>query len=202
MRHEILPERPGGLIPPHTVRACLRSVLVVGATLTLAILVLSLTLIVRALPAAYGAEPDDRAAAAPMPSGLFFRTGDGSEGLPAPQLSSAVSMTVNGLVNRVTVRQAFHNPSEAWLEGVYVFPLPERSAVDRLTMTIGERRVEGRIMEKAEAERAYQAAAENGQRASLVSGERPNVFVTSPGPMLAMAVTKTLGRSALTRLAR
>src|SRR3546814_3578076 len=60
-----------------------------------------------------------------------------------------------------------------------VFPLPERSAVDRLTLRIGERVVEGRIMEKAEAERAYRAAADNGQRAGLVSGERPNVFVTS-----------------------
>src|SRR3546814_18808556 len=46
-------------------------------------------------------------------------------------------------------------------------------------MLVGERRIEGRIMEKAEAERAYRAAAGNGQRASLVSGERPNVFVTA-----------------------
>src|SRR3546814_909837 len=46
-------------------------------------------------------------------------------------------------------------------------------------MLVGERRIEGRILEKAEAERAYRAAADNGQRASLVSGERPNVFVTA-----------------------
>src|SRR3546814_8149640 len=76
------------------------------------------------------------------------------------------------------LRQWCHNPSDRWLEGIYVFPLPERSAVDRLTLRIGERVVEGRIMEKAEAERAYRAAADNGQRAGLVSGERPNVFVT------------------------
>src|SRR3546814_6463153 len=49
----------------------------------------------------------------------------------------------------------------------------------RLTRLVGERRIEGRILEKAEAERAYRAAADNGQRASLVSGERPNVFVTA-----------------------
>src|SRR3546814_17635989 len=83
------------------------------------------------------------------------------------------------MVARATVRQVFHNPSDRWLEGIYVFPLPERSAVDRLTLRIGERVVEGRIMEKAAAERAYRAAADNGQRAGLVSDERPNVFVTS-----------------------
>src|SRR3546814_15979547 len=78
------------------------------------------------------------------------------------------------MVARATVRQVFHNPGDRWLEGIYVFPLPERAAVDRLTMLVGERRIEGRILEKAEAERAYRAAAGNGQRASLVRGERPN----------------------------
>src|SRR3546814_4895194 len=48
-------------------------------------------------------------------------------------------------------------------------------------------------MEKAEAERAYRAAADNGQRAGLVSGERPNVFVTSvanigPGEDIAVEI--------------
>src|SRR3546814_3376178 len=89
-------------------------------------------------------------------------------------LKTEVDIAVSGMVARATVRQVLHNPSDRWLEGIYVFPLPERSAVDRLTLRIGERVVEGRIMEKAEAERAYRAAADNGQRAGLVSGERPN----------------------------
>src|SRR3546814_7493650 len=76
-------------------------------------------------------------------------------------LKTEVDIAVSGMVARATVRQVFHNPSDRWLEGIYVFPLPERSAVDRLTLRIGERVVEGRIMEKAEAERAYRAAADN-----------------------------------------
>src|SRR3546814_19442502 len=108
-------------------------------------------------------------------------------------LKTEVDIAVSGMVARATVRQVFHNPSDRWLEGIYVFPLPERSAVDRLTLRIGERVVEGRIMEKAEAERAYRAAADNGQRAGLVSGERPNVFVTSvanigPGEDIAVEI--------------
>ena len=192
MRHEILPYRPASLIPPQTIRACLRSVLVVSGALGTALALLLLAVFARGLPAAHGAE-----AAGPtkdqLPAGLYFRSGETGVGLEAPTLSSDVTMTVNGMVNRVTLRQVFRNPTIHWLEGVYVFPLPERSAVDRLTMTVGERQIQGRILERAEAERAYKAAAENGQRASLVSGERPNVFVTAvanigPGEEIAVEI--------------
>ncbi|WP_299624914.1 marine proteobacterial sortase target protein [Pelagibius sp.] len=192
MRHKILPYRPASLIPPQTIRACLRSVLVVSGALGTALALLLLAIFARGLPTALGAE-----AAGPtkdrLPAGLYFYAGKEGGGLEAPTLSSDVTMTVNGMVNRVTLRQVFRNPTIHWLEGVYVFPLPERSAVDRLTMTVGERQVQGRILERAEAERAYKAAAENGQRASLVSGERPNVFVTAvanigPGEEIAVEI--------------
>ncbi len=174
MRHEMLPYRPSSLIPPQMVKACLQAVLIIGGALVMTALVMALSLAAGRLSSAQGAEAGET-----MPSGLFFRSAQQGSGLEAPTLSSDVSMAVNGMVNRVTVRQVFHNPTNRWMEGIYVFPLPERSAVNRLTLTIGERRVAGKIMEKVEAERAYKAAAENGQRASLVSGERPNVFVTS-----------------------
>src|SRR5262249_16691509 len=85
----------------------------------------------------------------------------------------------NGLVQRVTVLQRFRNDTSVWLEGVYVFPLPEGAAVDRLRLHIGNRVVEGEIKERAEAKAAYQAAAAAGQRASLVEQQRPNIFTTS-----------------------
>jgi len=36
------------------------------------------------------------------------------------------------------------NPTSEWREGVYVFPLSEKAAVDHLTMHIGDRVIEGR----------------------------------------------------------
>jgi len=92
---------------------------------------------------------------------------------------SDVKMTVTGMTARVTLRQLFVNPGESWMEGIYVFPLPERSAVDRLTMWIGERQVEGRILEREEARRTYEKAKAEGRRAGLLAGQRANVFVTS-----------------------
>ena len=112
-------------------------------------------------------------------AGLFFRAGRADAVFEAPTLVSEVEISVAGLVSRVTVRQHFINPTRVWMEGIYVFPLPERAAVDRLTMTVGGREIEGRIMDRAEARQAYQQAAAQGQRASLLSSERANVFTTS-----------------------
>ena len=112
-------------------------------------------------------------------AGLFFRAGRADAVFEAPTLASEVEISVAGLVSRVTVRQHFINPARVWMEGIYVFPLPERAAVDRLTMTVGGREIEGRIMERAEARKAYEQAAAQGQRASLLSSERANVFTTS-----------------------
>ena len=68
--------------------------------------------------------------------------------IPAPQLSQNVTMKVSGFVNRVSVKQEFANTSEDWVEALYVFPLRDESSVDQLRMRIGERVVEGKIMEK------------------------------------------------------
>jgi Ca-activated chloride channel family protein len=111
--------------------------------------------------------------------GLFFKTEKPGVYYEAPVLRTDVQMAIDGTIARVTLRQHFINPSNAWLEGVYVFPLPEQSAVDHLVMQIGVRRIVGQIKERQEAEAVYKAAAEAGQQASLVSSERPNIFTSS-----------------------
>lgn len=112
------------------------------------------------------------------PHGLLFRAEDGRNGFLAPTLATEVRMAISGTVSRVTVLQHFINPSNAWLEGVYIFPLPERAAVDHLVMQVGERRIVGRIEVREEAQAIYEAAAASGQQASLVSQERPNLFTS------------------------
>lgn len=123
--------------------------------------------------------------AAPVPyeamseGGLFLPSDQPGYVLPATTVDSDVSIDVNGLIARTRIRQTFVNPTDSWMEGVYVFPLPENAAVDRLRMIIGDRVVEGRIEERQRAEELYEEAAANGQQASLVSQERPNVFTNS-----------------------
>jgi len=110
---------------------------------------------------------------------LLWRTAQQQTAVPAPVLATEVELRVTGMVVRAVVRQRFTNPSGEWVEGVYVFPLPEDAAVDHLKMRVDDRVIEGVIQERMAAKTTYEAAKKQGQRASLVEQERPNVFTTS-----------------------
>lgn len=110
---------------------------------------------------------------------LLLRLADGSSQVDAPQLSTHVAMTIEGMSARVSVKQRFRNPGSDWVEGRYVFPLPENAAVDRMRLRIGERLIEGEIEERVAAEKRYQQAKLAGKKASLLSQERANIFTTA-----------------------
>ncbi len=168
-----------GVFPRHSTMIFRETLAVITLALALGLLALALTVL--APRSAWPQTAMDPAAAAqdPWPAGLFFRSGRGDALLEAPSLKSDVVIRINGEVARTHVRQRFFNPADVWLEGVYVFPLPQGSAVDRLIMEVGERRIEGRILPKKEAEEVFKQAAAEGRKASLLASERPNVFVTS-----------------------
>jgi Ca-activated chloride channel family protein len=111
--------------------------------------------------------------------GLLLKTQTPGYFIEAPRVATDVSIDVTGLIVRARVTQRFENPSDLWVEGVYVFPLPTDAGVDRLRMLIGDRFIEGQIKERVEARRIYEEARAAGQRAGLVEQERPNVFTSS-----------------------
>ncbi|MHC4404060.1 MAG: VIT and vWA domain-containing protein [Planctomycetota bacterium] len=96
-----------------------------------------------------------------------------------PLKHTDVKVDVAGFIARVTVRQQFHNPFEHKIEAVYAFPLSQNAAVDRMTMTIGDRVIEGEIKERGEARQIYESAKAAGKVASLLDQERPNIFTQS-----------------------
>jgi len=104
---------------------------------------------------------------------------DGKSLGPCPLKHTDVTADVAGFIARVTVRQQFHNPFPDKIEAVYVFPLSQDAAVDRMTMTIGDRVIEGQIKEREEARLIYEQAKAEGKVASLLDQERPNIFTQS-----------------------
>ena len=111
----------------------------------------------------------------------------------ATLLDTDVDMNISGLVARVSVRQEFRNTSEEWVEGIYVFPLPDKAAVDQMRLHIGERFIEGEIQEKEQAKKTYEKAKQAGQKASLVEQQRANLFTTrvaniAPGELVVIEV--------------
>ena len=97
----------------------------------------------------------------------------------APLVSTDVQNEIHGMLARVVVVQQFSHSGVDWLEGIYQFPLPENSAVEKLRMKIGDRLLEGEIQESKKARARYEKAKSTGRRASLLSQQRPNIFTTS-----------------------
>jgi Ca-activated chloride channel homolog len=96
-----------------------------------------------------------------------------------PLKHTDVNAEISGHLARVTLSQEFHNPLPEKIEAVYVFPLSQNSAVDDMTMTVGDRTVKGKIKRREEARVIYEAAREAGHVASLLDQERPNIFTQS-----------------------
>ena len=132
-----------------------------------------------------------------QPYGLFFvqddQLKDGHKIFKVPTLKTDVDVKVQGLLSTTTVRQYFINPTKEHTEAIYLFPLPDKSAVDHLRMKIGNRYVNGIIQKKEDAEKIYEAAKETGKKTSLVSSSRSNIFKTKianiePGEMIVVEI--------------
>src|SRR3954451_1610212 len=106
---------------------------------------------------AYGAPPERE-------GGLLLRAREGEETVQAPLVSTDVVFQVSAPIARAPVVQTFQTPQPDWYEGVYVFPLPENAAVDRLLVRVGERLIEGEIRERGAAKQVYDQALASGRR--------------------------------------
>jgi len=96
-----------------------------------------------------------------------------------PLKDQQVSVLITGPYAELTVTQTFQNLNEEYIEAVYTFPLHEQAAVDEMRFQVGDRIIEGEIMEKGEAREVYEEAKAQGQSAALTEQDRPNIFSQS-----------------------
>lgn len=94
-------------------------------------------------------------------------------------LDTDVEYHVNGLVAEVQVRQQFRNAGKDWLEGDYLLPLPPGAAVYSMSLEIGERRIVAEVKRKEAAQKVFEQARANGQRAALIEADSGNLFRTA-----------------------
>lgn len=170
------------LLPPRGWRGLVRLALEGLAAGIFVSLVLALAVFIVAAQA-------DAAPLAPRSSGLAAADARGGTlelsavrdepAVAAPLVATDVRIDVAGIVARTTVTQRFVNPTRVWREGVYLFPLPDKAAVDRMRVETGGRVIEGEVRERAAAKRVYERARSEGRQAGLVEQERPNLFTTS-----------------------
>lgn len=121
------------------------------------------------------------ASALPAPSSgsLILRGPDAGAPVEAPRLSTDIQVEVSGPTARTVVTQAFRNTTASWVEGTYLYPLPEDSAVDTMKLVVGNRVIVADIHERAAARILYAEARAGGRTAALTEQERPNVFTNT-----------------------
>ncbi len=120
------------------------------------------------------------ASANAMAEGAMQARGPGGADLGLlPLTHTDVRIDLAGSIETATVTQRFHNARSERIEAVYIFPLPERAAVDQMEMHIGARVIRAEIRRRADAREAYDTARNNGQQAALLEQERPNIFTFS-----------------------
>lgn len=83
---------------------------------------------------------------------------------------------VNAGLARVTMTQFFANPYDEPIEAKYLLPLPTGAAVDRMDIAVGDRLIEGFVLERSEARALYDEAKEDGRKAALLEQQRENLF--------------------------
>jgi Ca-activated chloride channel family protein len=116
---------------------------------------------------------------AEMRAGSLLLKSEGERYVEAPLVGTDIDLAVSGPTARARVTQIFHNPTDGYVEAVYVYPLPEGGAVDTLKMVIGERIVVADIKDRQTARQLYEEAKAQGRKTALMEQERPNIFTNS-----------------------
>ncbi|HET8577680.1 MAG TPA: VIT domain-containing protein [Methylomirabilota bacterium] len=95
---------------------------------------------------------------------------------PATALEQPIQITdhrVNVVINngfaQTEVIQTFHNPNDSDVEAIYSFPLPRSASLSEVTIRIGEREINGEVLEKERARTIYREEQKQDKDAGLAT---------------------------------
>ncbi|KAJ6526613.1 von Willebrand factor type A domain-containing protein, partial [Mycena vulgaris] len=99
-----------------------------------------------------------------------------------PLLNVRAEASIKELAAQVKLTQTYGNDATFPIEAKYSFPIPARAAVCSFVMIKQDgTRVIGSVLEKQEARETYNTAVAQGQQASLMEQQTPDVFQVSVG---------------------
>lgn len=101
-----------------------------------------------------------------------------------PLTAMSVDARVAGVMASTEVAQTFVNTTRTAIEATYIFPLPDRAAVQRFRMEVAGRVIEGIVDERGAARAQYDEAIAQGHRAAITEEERPGVFTLRVGNLM------------------
>lgn len=93
----------------------------------------------------------------------------------------SVSGEINGLLLDVKMEQRFHNPTKKNVEIVYTFPLPWRAVLLGVDVVLGDKKLSGMVVEKAQAETSYEEAMSDGDAAIMLEKNHDETYTLNLG---------------------
>lgn len=101
-----------------------------------------------------------------------------------------VSVEIRDQIARTTVTESFVNHTDARLEGVFHFPLPQDASISGFAMWIGEELVEADIVEKQRAREIYETILREKRDPALLEWTGGNIFKARVFPIEARSEKK------------
>ncbi|MBC8358083.1 MAG: VWA domain-containing protein [Candidatus Aminicenantes bacterium] len=87
---------------------------------------------------------------------IIPRPGPGERIPPLTVKYHRVSVEIINQVARTSIDQVFINNHPRDIEGIFIFPLPEEAAISEFSMYIGDKKIEGEILDRDQARRIYE----------------------------------------------
>lgn len=106
---------------------------------------------------------------------------------PAPSSvlqSVTAEGSVRGLLFELKVEQHYLNASDDNVEAVHTFPVPWNAVLLGVECVLGEKTLQGSVVAKAEGERIYEAALEDGNTAVMVERAGDGMYTANLGNLL------------------
>ncbi|MCJ7582525.1 MAG: VWA domain-containing protein [Candidatus Aminicenantes bacterium] len=97
-----------------------------------------------------------------------------------------VEVNILGQVAKTTIDQVFINHYTKDIEGVYIFPLPEGASLSEFSMYIGDKKVDGEILDRDQARRVYEDIVRRMKDPALLEYVGRNLFRARVYPIPAL----------------
>lgn len=93
-----------------------------------------------------------------------------------------VEISIEENVAQVEIEEVFANPHSERLEGEFIFPIPEEAVISSFALYMGEKKVEGEVLEREEARRIYEEILRRRKDPALLEYYDQNLFRASVFP--------------------
>lgn len=107
-----------------------------------------------------------------------------ANGAPVPLQDVEVRALLRDLVSEVAVTQSYRNAETVAIEAIYTFPLPPEAVLLEVEATIGGKRRQGEVVERKQAEEAYERGIEAGDAAIMIERPALDLYTMNVGNLL------------------